>query len=176
MILLDSHSIGKSATEGAYGAELALSGRNGQIRFVSSRANSWLREYFQLGAAPKRLPCALRDWLEEPVGKRGQYLPFFIENGKRQLVVTIMQPRLETSICLLLEVRPIGILAALPPGRKLTPKQSEVLMWLARGKSNGQSAEIIERKSNTVAKHLQEIYNKLGVDSRSGAIAFTRHV
>ena len=54
----------------------------------------------------------------------------------------------------------------------LTPREREVLDWLARGKSNAQIAEILEISSATVSKHLEHIYPKLGVENRTAAASF----
>ena len=53
----------------------------------------------------------------------------------------------------------------------VTPRESEVLMWLARGKSNRDIAEILGLSPRTVNKHLEQIYAKFGVESRSAAVA-----
>jgi DNA-binding response OmpR family regulator/DNA-binding CsgD family transcriptional regulator len=54
---------------------------------------------------------------------------------------------------------------------QLTPRESEVLMWLARGKSNRDIAEILKLSPRTVNKHLEQIYAKLGVENRASATA-----
>ncbi|WP_036286737.1 DNA-binding response regulator [Methylosinus sp. PW1] len=51
----------------------------------------------------------------------------------------------------------------------LTLREAEVLSWLARGKSNHDIAEILCISPRTVHKHLERIFVKLGVDSRSSA-------
>jgi DNA-binding NarL/FixJ family response regulator len=51
----------------------------------------------------------------------------------------------------------------------LTPRESEVLLWVAQGKSNLEIATILGASENTVKKHLQNLFEKLGVDSRNAA-------
>ncbi len=53
----------------------------------------------------------------------------------------------------------------------LTGRESEVLMWIARGKSNRDIAEILNLSPRTVNKHLEQIYAKLGVENRASAAA-----
>lgn len=53
----------------------------------------------------------------------------------------------------------------------LTQRESEVLMWIARGKSNRDIAEILNLSPRTVNKHLEQIYAKLGVENRASAAA-----
>jgi DNA-binding response OmpR family regulator len=54
---------------------------------------------------------------------------------------------------------------------QLTPRESEVLMWVARGKSNRDIAEILNLSPRTVNKHLEQVYAKLGVENRASAAA-----
>ena len=51
----------------------------------------------------------------------------------------------------------------------LTLRESEVLMWIARGKSNRDIAEILGLSHRTVNKHLEQVYAKLGVENRASA-------
>ena len=51
----------------------------------------------------------------------------------------------------------------------LTPREAEVLLWVAQGKGNGDIAIILGAAENTVKKHLQHIFEKLGVDTRNAA-------
>lgn len=51
----------------------------------------------------------------------------------------------------------------------LTAREAEVLLWIAQGKSNGEIGAILGATENTVKKHVQHIFEKLGVDSRNAA-------
>ena len=52
---------------------------------------------------------------------------------------------------------------------QLTARETEVLRWVAAGKSNAQIGAILRISARTVQKHLQNIYDKLGVESRTAA-------
>ena len=54
---------------------------------------------------------------------------------------------------------------------KLTRREAEVLLWLARGKSNRDIGQILDVSYRTVDKHLEQIYPKLGVETRTAAVA-----
>lgn len=56
--------------------------------------------------------------------------------------------------------------------RNLTPREREVLFWLARGKSNNEIGAILGIAAATVGKHLERIYPKLGVENRTAAASF----
>jgi DNA-binding NarL/FixJ family response regulator len=51
----------------------------------------------------------------------------------------------------------------------LTPRVAEALLWLAQGKTNGEIATIMGNSESTVKKHVLEIFDKLGVETRSAA-------
>ena len=56
----------------------------------------------------------------------------------------------------------------------LTPKEAEVLLWVAEGKSNQEIAIILASKKGTISKHLEHIFPKLGVENRTSAAAVAR--
>jgi DNA-binding CsgD family transcriptional regulator len=52
----------------------------------------------------------------------------------------------------------------------LTPREAEVLQWVAAGKTDRDTAELLGCSPRTVHKHLQRIYAKLGVETRTAAV------
>jgi DNA-binding NarL/FixJ family response regulator len=53
----------------------------------------------------------------------------------------------------------------------LTPRETEVLSWLAKGKTNRDIGDILGMSHRTVNKHLEHIFEKLGVETRAAAAA-----
>ncbi|MFZ2450582.1 MAG: response regulator transcription factor [Methylovulum miyakonense] len=53
----------------------------------------------------------------------------------------------------------------------LTFREAEILMWISRGKTNKEVGLILESSHRTVNKHLEHIYEKLGVTTRAAAVA-----
>jgi DNA-binding NarL/FixJ family response regulator len=51
----------------------------------------------------------------------------------------------------------------------LTAREAEVLLWVAQGKSNPEISAILGAAENTIKKHLQHIFEKMGVDNRNAA-------
>lgn len=51
----------------------------------------------------------------------------------------------------------------------LTPRAAETLLWLAQGKTNPDIATILGITESTVKKYVQEIFEKLGVETRGAA-------
>jgi len=56
------------------------------------------------------------------------------------------------------------------PPPQLTTREQEVLRWLAAGKTDRDIGEILAISPRTVHKHLQRIYEKLGVETRTAAV------
>lgn len=52
----------------------------------------------------------------------------------------------------------------------LTPRENEVLHWLAHGKTDAEIAALLGLSPRTVQKHLEHIYIKLGVETRTAAV------
>jgi DNA-binding CsgD family transcriptional regulator len=61
---------------------------------------------------------------------------------------------------------PPSLSASLP----LTWREREVLQWAAAGKTDRDIADILAISHRTVHKHLQRVYSKLGVETRTAAV------
>lgn len=172
---LRSHTRNAAAIRQARDA-LALTGlavlavdADGRLPWCSPRAAEWLGDFFP--EAPPGLPEPLRRWLEatraDEAGAR-----WSAERAGLRLQVRRVGDHGEGERLLLLEVGP----AAAPPGpparlarAALTPRETEVLHWVARGKTNRDIADICGMKPRTVTKHLEHIFEKLGVETRAAA-------
>jgi DNA-binding CsgD family transcriptional regulator len=53
----------------------------------------------------------------------------------------------------------------------LTPRETEVLSWVAKGKTNRDIGDILGMSPRTVNKHLEHVFEKLGVETRAAATA-----
>jgi DNA-binding CsgD family transcriptional regulator len=56
----------------------------------------------------------------------------------------------------------------------LTAREAEVLAWVAEGKTNGEIGAILGARRRTVSKHLERVFAKLGVETRTAAAARAR--
>jgi DNA-binding CsgD family transcriptional regulator len=54
---------------------------------------------------------------------------------------------------------------------ELTPRESEVLFWISKGKSNHDIGVILGAKTGTICKHVEHIFSKLNVENRTSAAA-----
>jgi len=62
------------------------------------------------------------------------------------------------------------------PAARLTSRETEVLLWVARGKTNRDIAEILGMSPRTVNKHLEHVFEKLGVETRTAAADAARRL
>lgn len=51
----------------------------------------------------------------------------------------------------------------------LTVREAEVLLWLTQGKTNRDIGEILSLSGRTINKHLEQVFQKMGVDNRTSA-------
>jgi DNA-binding CsgD family transcriptional regulator len=57
-----------------------------------------------------------------------------------------------------------------PRHRTLSRRQAEVLSWVARGKTNDQIGAVLDVSPRTIQKHLEHVFEKLGVETRTAAV------
>lgn len=58
---------------------------------------------------------------------------------------------------------------------RLTARESQVLLWIAQGKTNREIGQILDLSPRTVNKHLEQVFRKLGVENRTSAAAMAFH-
>jgi DNA-binding response OmpR family regulator/DNA-binding CsgD family transcriptional regulator len=105
-------------------------------------------------------------WLASAVP--GEEIGRSLEDGRRLVVRHLGEGGLgETMLLLSLG----AATAARRPTVALTRREAEVLSWLAKGKTNRDIADIIGMSPRTVNKHLEHIFEKLGVETRTAAAA-----
>jgi DNA-binding NarL/FixJ family response regulator len=113
------------------------------------------------------LPIYIAPWLEA-----GAVEPLLIEDLSEPLLVKTMDKELAEERLLVIEPankpREEDLLRE---KFELTPRESEVLTWISRGKTNQEIAMILDFSPRTVNKHLEQIFRKLGVENRTTAAA-----
>jgi DNA-binding CsgD family transcriptional regulator len=127
-----------------------LLGVAGEIEFTSPPSQRLLREYFPPSPAD-RAPLEIVDWLAS-----GAAAPLVRRSDGRRLTIQ------HADGALLLEERRDEV--------NLTAREREVLCWVARGKTNAEIAALLWLAPSTVRKHLENVYAKLGVRSRTAAV------
>lgn len=90
--------------------------------------------------------------------------------GTLELVV-VAQYRENEVLIRLNELNPERDVARLGEKLHLTQREAEVLLWVSYGKASSDISAVLEISPRTVQKHLERIYEKLGVETRSAAAA-----
>jgi DNA-binding CsgD family transcriptional regulator len=133
-------------------AAIVLFQGGGHIEHATGEARRLLGAWF--GTPNGRLPYELREWLAlASPGDR------YTERRNGFLLV------IESAGDFMLSLRERGADAA------LTPREREVLGLVAEGCTNAEVARRLWVVESTVAKHLEQAYSKLGVHSRTAAVA-----
>jgi DNA-binding response OmpR family regulator/DNA-binding CsgD family transcriptional regulator len=122
------------------------------------------------------LPTAVQNWLERRMRAN-------VNSAADEIPLDVTSSAVKLRLSYVGQLAPYEVLLRLTEGDiandnlvleiklQLTPRESEVLMWVARGKSNRDIAEILKLSPRTVNKHLEQIYAKLGVENRASAAA-----
>jgi DNA-binding response OmpR family regulator/DNA-binding CsgD family transcriptional regulator len=132
---------------------LLVSDRDGRIVFQTLRAANLLHKHLPQHR-PGRLPPELVD-AERYVSKAGALLlNRFTKAGDDALAM----------LYLVEEHAPAGPAELTKLG--LTPRQSEVLYWIAQGKTNAEIAIILAASPRTIDKHVEQLLERLGVENR----------
>ena len=115
------------------------------------------------------LPTYIAPWLES-----GALEPLLIDDLSQPLLVKTMDKELSEERLLVMEpANKPKEEDLLREKFELTPRESEVLVWISRGKTNQEIAIILDFSPRTVNKHLEQIFRKLGVENRTTAAAVT---
>jgi DNA-binding NarL/FixJ family response regulator len=138
----------------------------GRPAWLSPQVSEWLDQAFGTGASERK---AAQQWLTE--ARRGGEASVPMGSNGRLVARHIGQGGLGESMLLLAQTQSDN--AAIQRLREiaLTPRETEVLSWLAKGKTNRDIADILGMSHRTVNKHLEHVFEKLGVETRSAAAA-----
>jgi DNA-binding CsgD family transcriptional regulator len=153
----------------------------GSIRFASPRASRLLAIYFaEKSGCDRSLPDELNSWarrcMELSATMRSIPVPCepFIKNGINGKLIVRFLPGPGKDYALIIEEHPVATGGERLVELGLSERQAEVLHWIARGKTNAEIAAILGVRSRTIDKHVEHIFDRLGVETRmaAGAIAW----
>jgi len=152
-------------------ATLAIAAASGKLVWQTPLARDILHRHFAEPGdyAPERLLAWTRD--AERARRAGQEAPALVhtQQGCRLLASFHDQTGDEEWLLVLREENDDSTLEALISAFRLTRREAEVLHWLTLGKTNRDIADILGGSPRTVNKHLEHIFEKLGVETRTAA-------
>jgi len=117
------------------------------------------------------LPTDLNRWL-----RNGRHKSFVHDRGDRRLVARFFAatPRQGLAGCVLLQEQSGRRGAASLRRKGLTLREVDILMQMEKGYTNEEIAVNLFISPRTVKKHLENIYRKVGVSNRTGALYWMR--
>jgi DNA-binding CsgD family transcriptional regulator len=158
------------------GAGLVIMGMDGQVRLMTEQARAWLSAYFgEPLQGAERLPDHLARWCEHHIQNfRGRTLsppasPLAVVMETTRLQVRFAINSAAEEVILLLNEESDGDRPERLASLGLTRREAEVLGWVALGKTNSEIGELCAISARTVQKHLEKVFQKLGVETRTAA-------
>lgn len=98
--------------------------------------------------------------------------PFSFVHGSGRLVFSLFELTVDGECLVVLhEESDAAHIEALMLTLKLTQRESEVLYWVIKGKTNRDIGDILGMSPRTVNKHLEHVFQKLNVETRTAAAA-----
>ena len=155
---------------------------HGRVRTVTARARGLLMKYFGRDMhSTGRLPDDVHRWVRshDNTGRRTANThpprtPLVVNRAGERLVVRFVTT--SGRHVLLLEEEQDSVDAAFLERLGLTRREAEVIGAVICGKTDTEIGATLGTSRHTVAKHLQHIYEKLGVRTRTAAAAVVLRV
>lgn len=144
-----------------------------RILWLTPAARLWLAEYSGQDDCDE-LPKPLMDWVKKTLAipdKTGTESFMAQRQRKRFTARMVHSPDSGELLLLLQDFATQWDIESLQQGLGLTVREAEILMWVAHGKTNRDVGEILGSSPRTVNKHLEHIFEKLGVATRAAAVA-----
>ena len=150
---------------------------DGRLMWQTPLARDLLLQYY--GTDAPTTPIPVLRWLRRHVEKRepmNEPPRLSIELASRRLTFRLHQQIGDSEgggdwLIIMQEVSEESVIDAIALSFRLTPKEAEVLYWVVKGKINRDIADILGSSPMTVKKHMERIFAKLGVETRTAAAA-----
>ena len=138
-------------------------------------ARELMQRYFDAPAA--QIAPEVIEWLrtESPLATEGREprplaIKREVDGEPRQLVIALQQRTGDDDLLVVMrEVSDAAAVDAMVQTLRLTLREAEVLYWVVKGKTNRDIGDILGASPATVKKHLERVYVKLGVETRTAA-------
>ena len=152
-------------------ATVSVRASDGKLVWQTPLARSLLSEYFACNG--KEAPARLLAWIDEAIGAKNLGRPpnqLVCTSGSKRLLASFHdQTGDEEWLVVLREEDDASAIDSLVAAFRLTLREAEVLYWVTLGKTSKDIGEILGSSPRTVNKHLEHIFEKLGVETRTAA-------
>ena len=148
---------------------------DGKLIWQTPLARELLMRYY--GTSAPQTPQPVLDWLRRHLADAERQIEpprLTIEQGPRRLTFRLHQQTEGSDsggdwLIMMREISDDAVVEAIALSFKLTAREAEVLYWVVKGKVNRDIGDILGASPATVKKHLERVYAKLGVETRTAA-------
>jgi DNA-binding response OmpR family regulator len=152
-------------------ATLVVRAADGKVVWKTPLARDLLLQHFDGG----ELDDAVLSWVREELARRAAAgalpgEPLRLARQNRRLILALHEQTGEDEwLIVMRESSDQAVIDAVGAAFKLTTREAEVLYWVAKGKTNRDIGDILGMSPATVKKHLEHVFEKLGVETRTAA-------
>ena len=161
-------------------ATLVVRERDGRRVWQTALARRMLAEHFggdDAGTPPEVIAWVAREALRRRAGADPATLT--VARGSRRITFALHAMPEETLedaadgewLVVMRESDDASVVEAVMLNFKITAREAEVLYWVVKGKTNRDIGDILGTSPRTVTKHLEHVFEKLGVETRTAAAA-----
>jgi DNA-binding CsgD family transcriptional regulator len=160
-------------TLGDRGRSAVAVGRGGIVAFASAGALDLIASYVPQWDRADLLPEVFLEWRRRERARGLAPSRDLVIDGPEGRLLARLLPSAEPTghDVILLDDHRVGASLLALAGLGLSVRQAEILLQVARGRTNAQVAAALHVSPRTVQKHLENIYDRLGVRSRAAATA-----
>lgn len=156
-------------------ASITVRVSDGKLMWQTPLARDLLLRYY--GTQAPHMPEPVLLWLRRHAGRADMGVEpprLSIEAGPKRLTFRLHQQIGDSEgggdwLIIMQEVSDESVIEVIALSFKLTPKEAEVLYWVIKGKINRDIGDILGSSPMTVKKHLERVFAKLGVETRTAA-------
>ncbi len=156
-------------------ASITVRASDGKLMWQTPLARDLLLRYY--GTEAPETPAPVLTWLRRHVAEAAALIEpprLSIELGPKRLTFRLHQQIGDSEgggdwLIIMREQSDESVIDAIALSFKLTPREAEVLYWVVKGKINRDIGDILGSSPMTVKKHLEHVFAKLGVETRTAA-------
>lgn len=159
-------------------ASITVRASDGKLMWQTALARELLQTYYGPGHSGLAPPPVV-DWLRRHLADAERQIEpprLTAELGARRLTFRLHQQTGDSEgggdwLIVMREASDSAVIEAMSLSFKLTQREAEVLYWVVKGKINRDIGDILGSSPATVKKHLERVFAKLGVETRTAAAA-----
>mgnify|MGYP003362081966 CR=1 FL=1 len=142
----------------------------GRFLFATDHAGEVLWATPQASMLLEGLPAPLLLQRSRPLPAPGSNVGRHVD-GETEITLTFVGVTGESELLFRVAAHPLLPEKILQDKLGLSAREAEVLLWISRGKTSRDIADILQISPRTIDKHIEQIYNKTGMSTRAAAAA-----